>query len=103
LNHLSIHFVPPSTPSSVVQGNFLVMSLGQDVVLCSTSLSSLNSGALAIPSTSSFLKSIPYLPSSLAPHSQHIMWISKLKHEGLVSKRVAASKKSAFLPTAPQP
>jgi hypothetical protein len=30
------------------------------------------------------------------------MWISKLKHEGLVSKRVATSRKFAFLPTAPQ-
>jgi hypothetical protein len=30
------------------------------------------------------------------------MWISKLKHEGLMLKRVVASRKSAFLPTAPQ-
>jgi hypothetical protein len=30
------------------------------------------------------------------------MWISKLKHEGLVSKKVATSRKSTVLPTAPQ-
>jgi len=51
--------VLPSTPGSVVQGNFLIMSSGQDVALCSTPLLSLSSGALVIPSTSSLLKSIP--------------------------------------------
>jgi hypothetical protein len=30
------------------------------------------------------------------------MWISKLKHESLVSKKVVASRKFVFLPTAPQ-
>jgi hypothetical protein len=101
-NHLSIHSMPPSTLGSTMPRNSLAMSLGQVVTLRSAPLPSLSNGTLAIPSISSLLKSIPQPPSSFAPHSQCIMWTSKLEHEGSMLKKVATSTKFALLPTTPQ-